>query len=65
MIINLNGQSKELTEPITVTELIEQLNLKGPLAVEINKMICPKASHHETQIKPGDTLEIVTIVGGG
>lgn len=65
MQIVLNGEEKKISEGTTVAELLTQLELKGPLAVELNLDICPKTQHAQTQIQPGDQLEIVTIVGGG
>ena len=65
MQITVNGKNREINDGATVTELIKELSLNGPLAVEINRDICPKSRHPETHLKQGDVLEIVTIVGGG
>lgn len=65
MQINLNGQQKDVTEGLTISDLLSELQLKGPLAVEMNQKICPKKLHSQTTFKQGDVLEIVTIVGGG
>ena len=65
MQIRLNGEEKNLDDGLTVAQLLDELQIKGPLAVEINQEICPKTSHQNHQIKPNDVLEIVTIVGGG
>lgn len=65
MQINLNGQQKDVTEGLTISDLLSELQLKGPLAVEMNQKICPKQLHPQTTLKQGDVLEIVTIVGGG
>ena len=65
MQINLNGDQREFAEGLTVAELLDELDVKGPLAVEINRQICPKKVHGETVIQPDDVVEIVTIVGGG
>jgi thiamine biosynthesis protein ThiS len=65
MQIKINGQEKQITENLTVAQLLTELDLKGPLAVERNREICPKTQHQTTPIQPGDILEIVTIVGGG
>jgi thiamine biosynthesis protein ThiS len=50
----------------TVAQLLAQLRL-GPrgVAVEVNLAIVPAATHAERRLVPGDTLEIVTLVGGG
>ena len=65
MQITLNGQKKDIPEPSTVEQLLHQLSLKGPLAVELNRKVCPKKMHGQTHLQPGDIVEIVTLVGGG
>ena len=65
MNISINGKPHEIAEGTTVSHLLQRLEIKGPLAVEINRQVCPKKTHQETQLKEGDVLEIVTIVGGG
>jgi thiamine biosynthesis protein ThiS len=65
MDIVLNGQMREISENLTIAELLGELALQGPLAVEVNKEVCPKRQHGETRLQQGDELEIVTIVGGG
>ena len=44
---------------------MDQLAVKPPYAVELNRKVCPKRLHEQTTLNPGDILEIVTIVGGG
>ena len=65
MKITLNGQNRDISESSTVEQLLHQLSLKGPLAVELNRKVCPKKLHTQTQLQPGDIVEIVTLVGGG
>ncbi len=65
MNILLNGQSHPIKPQTTVTDLLAQLKLAGPLAVEINREVCPKKLHGQTTLSDGDELEVVTIVGGG
>ena len=65
MRIKVNGQDKEINEGITLHQLMEQLTVKPPYAVELNRKVCPKRLHDQTTLNPGDVLEIVTIVGGG
>ena len=65
MLINLNGREHETADGTTVEQLLTQLELTVPLAVELNRRICPKNRHNETQLNVGDVVEIVTIVGGG
>ena len=66
MQITVNGQSREVTDGISIGELIEGLSLQ-PLrvAVERNKQLVPRAIHDQTRLSDRDKLEIVTLVGGG
>ena len=65
MRIQVNGREEEVNDNITVRQLVEQLAVKPPYAVELNREVCPKRLHEQTTLNPGDVLEIVTIVGGG
>jgi thiamine biosynthesis protein ThiS len=66
VIVTVNGRQQEVADGTTVAQLLSQLRL-GPrgVAVEVNLAIVPAATHAERQLAPGDTLEIVTLVGGG
>jgi sulfur carrier protein len=64
--ITVNGEPKTVREGLTVRELIEELGLTdGPVAVERNREVIPRAQHATTPLAPGDTLELVHLVGGG
>ncbi|OPZ98743.1 MAG: hypothetical protein BWY71_01181 [Planctomycetes bacterium ADurb.Bin412] len=65
MIITLNGKEKDVNPGATVADLVKLLNLMPPLAVELNRKVCPKKLYEQTTLNDGDNLEIVTIVGGG
>ncbi|GAB5495243.1 MAG: hypothetical protein Phyf2KO_03230 [Phycisphaerales bacterium] len=66
MLINLNGKSHETPEGTTIAQLIEQLNLADQAcAVEVNKALVTKANHATHTLSEGDTVELVTLVGGG
>jgi len=66
MRITLNGESRELNDAATVSQLLSELDLLGKrLAVERNGEIVPKSQHDTTQLADGDRLEIVVAVGGG
>lgn len=66
MTITLNGQPAEMPDQITVRQLIEQLGLaKAICAAEVNGSVVPRAAHDQTSLQDGDTVEIVTLVGGG
>ena len=65
MNLKINGRNHETSDGLTLSQLLLELKVKPPLAVELNRQVCPKRFHNETQLKDGDELEIVTIVGGG
>tara|TARA_Y100000052_G_scaffold6524_2_gene6306 strand:- start:27201 stop:27389 length:189 start_codon:yes stop_codon:yes gene_type:complete len=62
----LNGAEKEVKNDMTISELIQtlELNPKG-VAVERNLEIVPKSLHSDTVLTEGDRIEIVEFVGGG
>ena len=66
MQLVVNGHSKEVPDGLSVRALIEHLGLgAGPVAVELNRSIVPRAEHASRELKAGDILEIVHFVGGG
>jgi sulfur carrier protein len=66
MQITLNGQKKELPDSMTVLTLLEHLNISHQrVAVELNEMIVKKDRYGDTVVQNGDSLEIVSFMGGG
>lgn len=65
MQVTINGSSKEIPDGATVTELVRQLGIEGPVAVEVNRQIVPRAQHASHALAQGDAIEIVHFVGGG
>ncbi len=66
MEIIVNGQRRDVPEAITIAELLERFGLADKyVAVEVNREVVPRARHAEHRVQAGDTLEIVTLVGGG
>jgi thiamine biosynthesis protein ThiS len=64
--VELNGESKELTDGATLLSLIEQLSLAPErVAVELNRDVVRRADWPTTQLSDGDRVEIVHFVGGG
>lgn len=62
----LNGQRREVSEPMTIAQLLGELGLKPEyVAVEVNRDLVLRSRHPHTRVAPGDVLEIVTLVGGG
>ena len=66
MNVMINGALTPVRDGLTVCALIEDLGLGGgPVAVEINRAIVPRAQHAEHLIAAGDVIELVHLVGGG
>jgi len=66
MRLTVNGEGREVPAGLTVRGLIELLELTdGPVAVEQNGEVVPRAEHGAAPLAEGDILEIVHFVGGG
>jgi sulfur carrier protein len=66
MQLTINGQAKDVPDGLSVRALIEHLGLGGgPVAVEVNRAIVPRAEHASRSLATGDVVEIVHFVGGG
>ena len=62
----LNGQEYYTQHNITLFELVTYFNYNLSLLVlEYNNLICNKKDWNNIFVKKNDTIEIVTIVGGG
>ena len=65
MKITVNGEPVSIEAPCTVSDLVRQYRVTGAAAVEVNEALVPKREHPEHELADGDTVEIVTLVGGG
>lgn len=66
MQLIVNGEAQEAPDGTSVRGLVERLGLvDGPVAVERNREVVPRAEHDKTLLRDGDVLEIVHFVGGG
>jgi len=66
MIIQVNGQGREVAPGSTVANLLGELGVTQPhVAVEVNLEVIPRAQHREAILSDGDRVEVVTLVGGG
>jgi thiazole synthase len=64
--ITLNGEPFELSGPLTVTELLSQLDIDARrVAVEHNITVLKRIAFDDTIVHDGDQVEIVNFVGGG
>jgi len=65
MKVTLNGEPRELPADTSIAALLELLKLTPrQVAVELNKRLV-KSEKYATPLKEGDTIEVVTFVGGG
>jgi thiamine biosynthesis protein ThiS len=66
MKITVNGDTLVLDDDTTIAGLVAHLGLnRGPVAVERNAEVVPRAQHAETELVQDDVIEIVHFVGGG
>ncbi len=66
MTLTINGERHTFEGPLTVASLLVKLGLDPQkLAVEHNLEIVRRSAYDQTEVKDGDTLELVQFVGGG
>ncbi len=64
--VTVNGEEREISEKITLAELIQILELPSErVAVELNREVVRRANWQNTQLNENDQIEIVHFVGGG
>lgn len=65
MRLKVNGKEREFEELRTVEDLIVALGIHRMIVVEQNGTILKRDSFASAEIRDGDVLEIVHMVGGG
>jgi sulfur carrier protein len=66
MRVRINGTEREVETGCTLTDLLEQLDTAPQrVAVEVNRELVTRKRFDDTVLSEGDTIEIVTFVGGG
>ncbi len=64
--ILINGRPHAISGQVSVASLLDDLDMTARyVAVEVNQELVPRGQHAEHLLRPGDRLEIVTLVGGG
>ena len=64
-MVKINGKELNISGK-TVAEYLATTNYDSKrIAVECNGDIVPKAQYGETVLKDGDSVEVVSFVGGG
>jgi len=62
----VNGESRTLTGPATLVDVLRQLGLDPrAVVVEHNRVIVRRADLGGAPVRDGDVIEIVHFVGGG
>ena len=66
MNLTVNGELRSVTRDTSLAALLADLGLADqPCAVEVNRQVVPKRDHQVQELRDGDEIEIVTLVGGG
>ena len=64
--IILNGERKTIADGLTITNLLETLEQNPQdVAMAVNGEFVPKSNYTITKIKNGDSVEILSPMGGG
>jgi len=64
--VRLNGDDREIPPDLSVTALLEWLDLNPALVVvELNRVILDRELYGGTCVAEGDSFELVHFVGGG
>jgi thiamine biosynthesis protein ThiS len=64
--IELNGQPAAVPTGTTVADLVARtLPNARAYAVEVNRAVLSRRDHAAREVRDGDKIEIVTLVGGG
>jgi sulfur carrier protein len=64
--ITLNGEKRTLDPPLTITGLLQSLEINPQsVVVERNLKIIPHSKMKQETIQDADTIEIIRLVSGG
>ncbi len=65
-MITVNGIEIKIENQVQLQAILAQLNLSKQLcAVEVNNKLVPHKDRDTFTVQDGDTIEIVSLVGGG
>ena len=65
MFIKINGTESEISNNISIQGLISVKKIEIAIIVELNGTIIARKLWGSTSLNPGDSLEIIRIIGGG
>ncbi|MBQ8463420.1 MAG: sulfur carrier protein ThiS [Prevotella sp.] len=65
--IYVNDEAREVSLPLTVTTLIEQLLVENPemVSVQVNEEFAEREDWDSIQIQEGDHVDFLYFMGGG
>ena len=64
--VYLNGQKYLITNNLTLQKILDYFNYQNNIfVIEYNQIICNKVEWKNCIINQNDTIEVITIVGGG
>jgi thiamine biosynthesis protein ThiS len=64
--VYVNGEPRELNQPLTLAELVTELDLPpARIAIELNRAVVRRNDWSATTLNDDDRIEIVHFVGGG
>ncbi|HEU4435077.1 MAG TPA: sulfur carrier protein ThiS [Pyrinomonadaceae bacterium] len=66
MRVYVNGEAREFSSPLSLAQLIAELDLPpARIAVELNRAVVRRNDWGTTELRDDDRIEIVHFVGGG
>lgn len=66
MRVYVNGDAREFPGPLSLAQLITELDLPpARIAVELNRTVVRRSDWETTELRDDDRIEIVHFVGGG
>lgn len=66
MQIVLNGETTDILEGMSISDMLTYLGFKDQLiAVEVNQEVIPRSEHISFILSSRDVVEIIHAVGGG
>jgi len=66
MRVFVNGEARDISGPVSLTELLDLLSLPSErIAIELNQQVVRKKDWQDISIAEADRIEIVHFVGGG
>ncbi len=65
--IYVNGDEREVSLPLNVTELVGLLEVESPdmVSVQVNEEFAERENWNEIQIQEGDKVDFLYFMGGG